>query len=80
MMDFDDAESGNSTGSSLKKVINVTGTIIHTNLGRSMLSSEAIRSVERACSSYVNLEYDIESGQRGHRDSNRGTYKKAGRL
>jgi len=68
-MDFDDAESGNSTGSSLKKVINVTGTIIHTNLGRSMLSSEAIRSVERACSSYVNLEYDIESGQRGHRDS-----------
>lgn len=52
----------------LKKVINVTGTVIHTNLGRSVLSDEVIRSMEWACSSYVNLEYDVESGQRGHRD------------
>jgi L-seryl-tRNA(Ser) seleniumtransferase len=57
-----------SIGSSLKKVINATGTVIHTNLGRSILSREAINSVERACSNYVNLEYDIESGRRGHRD------------
>lgn len=57
-----------SIGSSLKKVINVTGTVIHTNLGRSILSREAINNVERACSNYVTLEYDIESGNRGHRD------------
>ena len=55
--------------SSLKKIINVTGTVIHTNFGRSMLSKEAIQSVEFACTNYVNLEYDVESGQRGHRDS-----------
>jgi L-seryl-tRNA(Ser) seleniumtransferase len=53
---------------SLKKIINATGTVIHTNLGRSILSREAIRNVELACSNYVNLEYDVESGQRGHRD------------
>jgi L-seryl-tRNA(Ser) seleniumtransferase len=57
-----------SIGSSLKKVINATGTVIHTNLGRSILSREAINSVERACSNYVTLEYDVESGNRGHRD------------
>jgi L-seryl-tRNA(Ser) seleniumtransferase len=55
--------------SSLRKVINVTGTIIHTNLGRSIISREAIRSIERACQNYVSLEYDIDSGQRGHRDN-----------
>ena len=58
----------NFTGSSLKKVINATGTVIHTNLGRSVLSHEAIDSVKRACGNYVNLEYDLESGRRGHRD------------
>jgi L-seryl-tRNA(Ser) seleniumtransferase len=57
-----------SIGSSLKKVINATGTVIHTNLGRSILSREAINSVERACSNYVTLEYEVESGNRGHRD------------
>jgi len=54
--------------SSLKKIINATGTVIHTNFGRSILSREAVRNVELACTNYVNLEYDIESGQRGHRD------------
>jgi L-seryl-tRNA(Ser) seleniumtransferase len=56
------------SGSSLRKVVNVTGTIIHTNLGRSILSREAICNVERACGNYVNLEYDVETGRRGHRD------------
>ncbi len=54
--------------SALKKVINATGTIIHTNLGRSILSESAIKHLNWACSNYVNIEYDIESGQRGHRD------------
>jgi len=54
--------------SSLKKIINVTGTVIHTNFGRSILSKEAIDSLEWACSSHISLEYDVESGERGHRD------------
>lgn len=61
-------KDNNNIGSSLRTVINVTGTVIHTNLGRSVLSHEAIRSVERAARNYVNLEYDVESGRRGHRD------------
>lgn len=65
----ENTERNKPVGSSLRTVVNVTGTIIHTNLGRSILSSEAVRSVERVCSNYVNLEYDIEAGQRGHRDS-----------
>lgn len=67
-MSSNNTERDNSMGSWLRKVINVTGTVIHTNLGRSILSREAIRSVDRACSNYVSLEYDVESGQRGHRD------------
>jgi L-seryl-tRNA(Ser) seleniumtransferase len=62
-------ERDSSTSSSLRKVINVTGTVIHTNFGRSILNREAIRSVEWACSNYVALEYDVESGRRGHRDT-----------
>ena len=67
-MSSNEAERDSYVSSSLRRVINVTGTVIHTNLGRSVLSDEAIRSVERAGSNYVDLEYDVESGQRGHRD------------
>lgn len=49
-------------------VINVTGTIIHTNLGRSLLSASACEGLLQAASNYVNLEYNLESGDRGHRD------------
>ena len=47
-------------------VINATGVIVHTNLGRAPLSSAAIRAAESA-GGYVDLEYDIESGKRGSR-------------
>ena len=57
-----------SHGASLRKVINVTGTVIHTNFGRSILSPRAVRNVEKACRNSVDLEYDVESGRRGHRD------------
>lgn len=67
-MSSGNTEKSNCGDSSLKKVVNVTGTVIHTNLGRSVLGDEVIRSVERACSGYVSLEYDVETGQRGHRD------------
>ncbi len=53
----------------LKRVINATGVIIHTNLGRAPLSEEAkIAMIERA-SQYCSLEYDIKTGNRGKRGS-----------
>lgn len=52
----------------LRRVINATGVVIHTNLGRSPLSEDAIRQIGLAARGYSNLEYDIESGKRGTRD------------
>ncbi|MFD1735939.1 L-seryl-tRNA(Sec) selenium transferase [Bacillus salitolerans] len=51
----------------LKKVINATGTILHTNLGRARLSEEAIEHVSTIAKYYSNLEYRIEEGERGSR-------------
>lgn len=53
---------------SLVPVINATGVLLHTNLGRSPLSRRALQQVEALCAGYSNLELDLESGQRGHRD------------
>ncbi|MGL4730950.1 MAG: L-seryl-tRNA(Sec) selenium transferase [Clostridium sp.] len=53
----------------LKRVINATGTVIHTNLGRSILSNDAVKNAVEVASRYNNLEYDIESGKRGSRYS-----------
>ncbi|MEI6289724.1 MAG: L-seryl-tRNA(Sec) selenium transferase, partial [Chloroflexota bacterium] len=52
---------------SLQAVINATGVIIHTNLGRSPLSQSAIYSMNTASANYSNLEYDLISGKRGSR-------------
>jgi len=52
---------------SLKTVINATGVIVHTNLGRSILSDKAIQRVIEVSRSYSNLEYDIPAGERGKR-------------
>ncbi|TYS57744.1 L-seryl-tRNA(Sec) selenium transferase [Sutcliffiella horikoshii] len=52
---------------SLLPVINATGTILHTNLGRSRLSREAIDRVVEVAENYSNLEFDIISGKRGSR-------------
>jgi len=48
-------------------VINATGVILHTNLGRAPLSSEAIQAIESAAKGYSDLELDLESGRRGSR-------------
>lgn len=51
----------------LKNVINASGTIIHTNLGRARLSDETVRHVTEVAKQYSNLEYTLEKGERGSR-------------
>src|SRR5947207_2149435 len=48
---------------SLRRVINATGVILHTNLGRAPLARQAMEAVSEAASNYSNLEYDLEAGQ-----------------
>ncbi len=52
---------------SLRRVINVTGTLLHTNLGRAPLCSEALQAITAVAQGYSNLEYDLDAGQRGKR-------------
>jgi L-seryl-tRNA(Ser) seleniumtransferase len=52
---------------SLRRVINATGVILHTNLGRAPLAASAREAVMRAAEGYTNLELDLESGERGSR-------------
>jgi L-seryl-tRNA(Ser) seleniumtransferase len=52
---------------SLKPLINATGVVIHTNLGRSILSGKVLENISRVSESYSTLEYDIEEGKRGKR-------------
>lgn len=51
----------------LMRVINATGTVLHTNLGRSRLSERAVAHITKAARNYSNLEYHIEEGKRGSR-------------
>jgi L-seryl-tRNA(Ser) seleniumtransferase len=58
---------------SLRRVLNATGVIVHTNLGRAPLSSEALARVAEIGSGYSNLEYDVDEGIRGSRQSHLAT-------
>ncbi|QKF72958.1 selenocysteine synthase [Aliarcobacter faecis] len=57
----------NLTSSSLKPLINATGIIVHTNLGRSLLDEKIFKNAIRIATSYNNLEYDLKKGKRGER-------------
>lgn len=51
----------------LRRVVNATGVVLHTNLGRSVLSEAAVAAVAEAATRYSNLEYDVAAGERGSR-------------
>jgi L-seryl-tRNA(Ser) seleniumtransferase len=52
---------------SLRSVLNATGVVLHTNLGRAPLAEAALVAIHRVAAGYANLEYDIERGERGSR-------------
>ena len=63
------AALGRAQRPSLRRVINATGVVLHTNLGRAPLARAAIDAMQRAATGYTNLEYDIDAGARGSRYS-----------
>ena len=57
------------TTKSLRNVINATGVVIHTNLGRAPFSNQIIKEVSEILKGYSNLEFDLQSGKRGSRNT-----------
>src|SRR4030081_1558472 len=57
---------------SLQPVINATGVILHTNLGRAPLPEAVVEEFRRTATQYSNLEYDLKGGARGKRDVHTG--------
>jgi len=56
------------TGPALRRVINATGVLLHTNLGRAPMSIETLAAMAQAAKGYCNLEYDLDTGRRGYRN------------
>jgi L-seryl-tRNA(Ser) seleniumtransferase len=55
-------------GYSLRPVINATGVVLHTNLGRAPLAQSALNHIRETAGTYSNLEFDLDTGERGKRD------------
>jgi L-seryl-tRNA(Ser) seleniumtransferase len=62
------SELSRALGYSLRPVINATGVILHTNLGRAPLAGSALEHIRQTAMTYSNLEFDLQSGERGKRD------------
>jgi len=56
------------TRPALRRILNATGVILHTNLGRAPLAPAALKNLEQVATGYSNLEFDLSCGQRGKRD------------
>lgn len=63
------AATESSAELSLRSVINASGVILHTNLGRAPLAPQAVEHLAQTATRYSNLEYNLEAGERGERDS-----------
>jgi L-seryl-tRNA(Ser) seleniumtransferase len=61
-------ELARALGYSLRRLINATGVILHTNLGRAPIAQSAFEHIRETAGTYSNLEFDLESGERGKRD------------
>jgi L-seryl-tRNA(Ser) seleniumtransferase len=62
-----------AVGRKLRRVINGAGVIVHTNLGRSCLSQTVVNRIAEAARTYSNLEYNLQKGKRGERNSHLGS-------
>jgi len=63
-----ETEVRRTLGYSLRQVINATGVILHTNLGRAPLAESALDHIRETAGTYSNLEFDLDTGERGKRD------------
>jgi L-seryl-tRNA(Ser) seleniumtransferase len=61
------AQLADGAKGSLRRVVNATGVVVHTNLGRAPLSAATLDAMRRAAEGYTNVEYDLAAGQRGDR-------------